>query len=137
MSSCVNARRWLPTVALLSGTFLGACYYHVKATLLDPGTRRPSTCVAAITVFEAPTDVSAAYSGVARISLWSPPDGKVTPESDILALRKKAAELGANGLILGYRREKLQPEGHRSIAIYIPSDSARVRIACAPAARSS
>jgi hypothetical protein len=130
MNSCAIARGWLRAAALLSGVFLGACDYHVKATLLDPRTRRPPTCVAAISVFEAPAEVNAAYSGVARISLWAPPDAKVTPESDILALRKKAAELGANGLILGYRREQLHPKGQSSIAIYIPSDSARVRMAC-------
>lgn len=124
------------TPVLVVVSLLAACYVHTKATLIEPVVRRPATCVAAVTVFEQPGDVGRPYVGVARISAWAPADARVDPEDEQLAERKKAAELGANGLILGHRRDVMEGRGSSVTAIFIPADSAAAANACVAAANS-
>jgi hypothetical protein len=45
--------------------------------------------------------------------------------------RKKAAEIGATGLLLAQAPDQHQASGAHSIAIFAPGDSARVARACA------
>jgi hypothetical protein len=55
-----------------------------------------------------------------------------TPPGEQLAERKKAAEFGANALILGHRLDQPQPAGQKAVAIFIPADSARAAGMCQP-----
>jgi hypothetical protein len=52
-------------------------------------------------------DATAEQLEVARIWVWQPADMAPTPSGEQLAERKKAAQFGANGLILGLARIRL------------------------------
>jgi hypothetical protein len=121
----------------VSGTAVVAgCYVHTRAHMIAPVIERPALCPAAITFFDAPSDLRAPYVEIARLSVWWPADMIAHVSTVETAVRKKAAELGANGLIRGrlVGSDTVQPryEGDvAGVAIFLPGDSARAVAACA------
>ena len=105
-----------------------ACYIHTRAEMIDPVIARPSLCVEAVDLFDAPSAVSEPYVEVARLSVWWPPDMVARTRNVEEAVRSKAAKLGANGLIRGrlIGSDSIQPryEGDvAGVAIFLPRDS--------------
>ncbi|MGH7519277.1 MAG: hypothetical protein ACREOC_17735 [Gemmatimonadales bacterium] len=115
---------------------------HVEATRLSPDRRDRPTCAAAVTIYTAEGGVGRPYRTIAYLNASG--GGVWTSEEDmVLTLRDQAAELGANGLILGQVYEPgavvkvaaelfgpgVDREG-TAAAIYIAEDSARTRAAC-------
>ncbi|MGH7531006.1 MAG: hypothetical protein ACREMN_11540 [Gemmatimonadales bacterium] len=113
-----------------------------KATILDPTVRAQAVCPDAVVVFTSADKVGKPYTEVALLN--SSGDTDMTSESGMInSQRKKAASLGANGLILSETRDAgtgakvaqalLGTSANRkgkAVAIYIPDDTARVRQAC-------
>jgi len=113
-----------------------------NAMVLNPSLRLAPACPEGVQVFTDSSKVGKPYTEVAVLS--SSGDNDLTTESGMLnSQRKKAAELGANGIILGAMKDastgaqvaqallgtSANRKG-RAVAIYIPSDSARVAAAC-------
>jgi hypothetical protein len=120
---------------------LVACV-STNAAVLDPTVRYQKVCPDAVQVFTTAERVPGAYREVALLN--SKGESSWTDERQMMdSQRRKAAQLGANGIILGETREPnagtkiigslfgsgAERKG-RGIAIYIPADSLRVRLAC-------
>ena len=120
---------------------LAACV-ATNAALLDPTLKLAPICPDGVEVFTDSSKVGKPYREVAVLA--SKGDNDFTTESGMIeSQRKKAAELGANGLILGQMKDastgaqiaqaffgtSANRKG-QAVAIYIPSDSARVTKAC-------
>lgn len=116
---------------------------HVDTTWVEPDAgERPATCAAAMRMYTAEGGVGRPYRTIAFLNA-SGESGWTSEEEMVLALRDLAAELGANGLILGAVREpglglKVVGEilglgAYRegvAAAIDIPEDSVRTRSRC-------
>jgi hypothetical protein len=115
---------------------------HTNASVLDPTLTYRKTCPNAVQVFTTAERVPSAYREVALLN--SKGESSWTDEKGMLeSQRRKAAEVGANGLILGETREPnagtkiigslfgtgAERKG-RAIAIWIPEDSERTREIC-------
>jgi hypothetical protein len=121
----------------------GAACVSTKATMLDPTLHAQAICPDAVIVFTDAEKVGKPYKEIALLN--SSGDTDLTSEAGMInSQRKKAAALGANGLILGQVKDAstgakvaqalLGTSANRkgqAIAIYIPEDTARVRQACA------
>jgi hypothetical protein len=107
-----------------------ACYLHTTARRLERA-RRPPTCATAIRVVNSRDEVRTSYIEVARLSQWWPAD-MTSPGPDYLAeaLRNKAAELGATGLILQPGWDAIPPKREAALAIFVPAESAHVAERC-------
>lgn len=132
-------------VRLLAVLALAGCV-STNAALLDSTLKlTPLACPEAVQVFTDSSKVGKPYSEVALLS--SSGDNDMTSESGMIkSQQKKAAQLGANGIILGQMKDastgaqvaqaflgtSANRKG-RAIAIYIPSDTARVAAACSAA----
>ena len=126
-------------IILLAG--LAACV-STNAALLDPSLKLAPVCPDGVAIFTDSSKVGRPYTEVAVLN--SRGDDAFTSESAMLnSQRKKAAALGANGIILGQMRDAstgakiaqafLGTSANRkgnAIVIYIPSDSVRVAAAC-------
>ena len=103
---------------------LTGCGVHIRTQLLDRAFHRPAVCPDAVTVFQDSSNVSKTHIVVAR--LVPPPGGaeyRPTPEDVVEAQRKKAAVLGANGLLV---QQGVRHGGglyDDALAIFIPEDS--------------
>jgi len=129
-------------LVILAWPLLAACV-STKATVLNPTTQLTPICPDGVQVFTTPDKVGKQYTEVALLD--SKGDTDLTSESGMInSQRKKAAEVGANGVILGGVKDAstgakvaqafLGTSANRkgkAIAITIPDDSARVRQACA------
>ena len=103
---------------------------HAHARILNRAFPRAGMCPAAVALFDAPSDVGRPYVEVAQISPSRDGSREPTPEAVDEAERNKAAELGANGVILNHiagSREVLYDD---ALAIFIPADSARASAEC-------
>lgn len=110
--------------------------------LLDPSLRLNRICHEGVAIFRTPDDVSSPYKEVALLD--SRGDSDFTSVSGMItSQRKKAAEAGANGIIIGESKDPTTAQKVASallftsadrkgsaVAIYIPADSTRVRTAC-------
>lgn len=141
-----------PVIALLS-----ACRsVSTNSTLIDPTSHLVRTCPAAVKLFTTPDRVQQPYRDVALLS--SSGQTSYSSESDMIkSMREKAAEVGANGIILngidepsamakiaglaaqvaadatGQIAQISAERTGRAMAVYIPSDSTRTIAACADA----
>ena len=122
--------------------FLGACYVHTRAHMVQPIVRRARLCPAAVTLFDTPDDITVPYSEIARLEVWWVPDATLPNVQKVeMAERSKAAKLGANGIIRGRligNTESFPPRYENNLsgtAIFIPSDSARAARTCVPVGR--
>jgi len=126
----------------ISGTVLtamvGACVPVVRVKLADRSLPRASLCPEAVVVFTSPEEVGKQYVEVAQLST-APPGGDFVPSREQVhrAERKKAGQLGANGIILRQAlggRELLYDD---AVAIFIPEDSAGAAKLCAGRGRTA
>ena len=130
-------------VLLTVGAVLSTACVYTGATVLDSSAQHPAICPEAVRLFTGADKVPGEYGEVAVLT--SKGDVDLTSEEGMVkSQRKKAAKLGANGLILGDQKDpstgakiakavlgtSANRKG-RATAIYIPGDSARVREACA------
>ncbi len=119
---------------LVVAALLAAGCATTHATMLDPSSPRPArVCPAGVQLFTDQSKVGKPYTELAILT-WENDDPTSGIESMIKSQRKKAGDLGANGLILG---ESAQLQGRPgafvskpAVAIFIPSDTARCRAAC-------
>ena len=116
---------------------------QTQVTRLHPEQSYPKICPEGVALFTSADKVGQPYVEVAVLS--STGDQNYTSQAGMYnSQRKKAAEIGANGIVLGQTREAGTgavvaqaligtPANRRgqATAIYIASDSARVRTACA------
>jgi hypothetical protein len=119
---------------LTAGTTLltSGCYLHTYVKPLPTYISRAPTCAEAVAIFANAGDVRGAYEPVAEISIWHPADMRSpSPTFEQTAQRKRAAALGANGLILGHPIDQHQSFDAKTVAIFIRADSARARTVCA------
>jgi len=131
------------TVAI--GFLLGSIACGVKSTTTDmnPRVSRNPTCENGVALFDGRADVNSNYQELAWIevegnSVWTT-DNQMRDK-----MKKRAAEVGANGLIanpvqqnkvgvnvigeaVGARTATARASG---LAIWIPADAARSRLAC-------
>jgi hypothetical protein len=136
---------------------VSACHYvSTDTSLIDPNLRLAKTCPAAIMLYTVPSRVQPPYREVALLS--SVGKTSYSSESDMIkSMREKAAEVGANGIILDDIDEpsamakiagqvaqigadaagqittiSAERKG-RAMAIYTPGDSAQTIATCAKA----
>jgi hypothetical protein len=138
------------TVLLLPlGAWLTSACVYTGATMLNATATRSAICPEAVQLFTGADKVSGEYEEVAVLT--SRGDADLTSEEGMVkSQRKKAAKLGANGIILGDPKDPstgarvahallgtAAARKGKAVAIYIPGDSTRVRDACAstPAAK--
>lgn len=120
---------------------LSACV-QTNASLMDTSVRMARTCPAAVKLFSSPSKVPSEYTEIALLNASG--SSMYTNESNMTgSMRKKAAELGANGIIMGNIDEPsagakvaaavfgthTERKG-KAVAIHIAADSARVQQAC-------
>lgn len=128
-----------PLIMLL---LLAGCV-NTQATLLDQTLHPAPICPEAVKLYLDSSRVGAPYTEVAFLT--SSGDNNFTSENGMYnSQRQKAASLGANGIIMGQVKEASTgaqiasaifgtPANRKgkAVAIYVPSDTARVRQACA------
>ena len=131
----------LPPLCAFSAVVLGACV-STNAALIDPTVHLVRTCPSAIRLYTTPDRVGHPYREVAILnakgeSNWS------NEEDMIESMRDKAAEVGANGIILSgidepsaltkvigqVAKTGSQRKG-KALAIYVASDSATTATVC-------
>jgi hypothetical protein len=141
MSSYLGTARRLALCASMMVP-LTACYVHTRARMIAPVINRPSLCPGAVKLFDGPDHLRQPYVEVASLSVWWPADMVAHARTVESAGQRKAAKLGANGLIRGriVGSDSVQPRYERDVAgvaIFLPEDTARVADACAatPAAK--
>ena len=121
---------------------LGTACVHTNAAVLDVTQKFAPLCPDGVKVFSDTSKVGKAYQEVALLNSKGE-SGSTSEQGMINSQRKKAAELGANGIVLGGFQEPkagtkivgalLGTGAERkgsALAIYIPADSARVKTAC-------
>jgi len=129
---------------LVSGaTVVAVACVTTHITRLHPEMTYPKICPEGVAIFTSAEKADTPYVEVAVLS--STGSQNYTNQAQMYeSQRKKAAEAGANGLILGETREASTgavvanaligtpaDRRGRAVAIYIERDSARVRQACA------
>jgi hypothetical protein len=129
------------SIGVLVGS--AACGVKTKTTDINPVLSRQPTCENAIEIYEGRSDVPSSYSELAWIeatgnSVWT------TDNQMRDVMKKRAAEVGANGLIanpvqqnragvnvigeaVGARTATARASG---LAIWMPDGTARTRLAC-------
>ncbi len=113
-----------------------------NATVLDPTLKLARSCPDGVRLFTTPARVPSTYREVALLnskgeSNWS------NEEQMMESMRRKAAELGANGIILenidepsaltkviGHVAKTGTQRKGKAVAIYIPSDSVSTATVC-------
>jgi hypothetical protein len=115
---------------------------HTNAAVLDPSALYQKTCPDAVVVYTSPERVGKPYKEVALLNSKGQA-GSTSEEGMVKSQRKKAAQLGANGLILtGIDEPKpgtkiigailgtgAERKG-KAMAIYVPDDSAKTAATC-------
>lgn len=127
-------------------TVLTACV-STNATLLDTSVQPAKLCPAAVKVYLVESDVPPGYTKVALLK--SKGDDDFTSESGMVnSQRKKAASLGANGIILGVQKDAStgakiasaflgtsQNRKGEAVAILVPADTASAHQRCQAAVK--
>ena len=130
-------------ILVAAGITLTAACVKTSATVLNPSAQHAPICPEGVQLFTSIDKVGKEFHEVAVLT--SKGDGDWTSEEGMAnSQRKKAAKLGANGVILGDQKDPstgakiakafLGTSANRkgqSVAIYIPADSVRVQQACA------
>jgi hypothetical protein len=109
-----------------------------RDSVVDTSVRRDAVCREAVVLYSSASEVRAPFQAIAVID-FSEKDRMMNEAVLMDLVRRKAASMGASGVILpdmpefGVYETVVQPlteRGHRSIAVYVPEDSARVRVTC-------
>lgn len=138
-----SRRTW--TIGLSVGCslpLLVAACTQTNAALMDNSVHLARTCPDAVRIYSSPARVGAEYQEVALLnstglSNWTTESGMMT------SMRKKAAEVGATGIIMGNIDEAgagakvaaqvlgtyTERKG-KSVAIYVAADENRIRTVC-------
>lgn len=118
---------------------------RTNAALVDNSVKLAPSCADGVKIYSTPSAVGSEYKEVALLN--STANTGFTSESGMLkSMRKKAAAIGANGIIMGGINEPsagakiagaifgtgAERKG-KSVAIFVVSDTARVRAFCANA----
>jgi hypothetical protein len=130
--------------AAAAAVLLCACV-STNASLIDPSVRLARTCPDGVKLYTTPDRVGQPYREIAVLnakgeSNWSDEDDMIE------SMRDKAAEVGANGIILSgidepsaltkvigqVAKTGSQRKG-KALAIYVPSDSTNTATTCANA----
>jgi hypothetical protein len=134
-----------PLAGILAAAVLLAACVRTNAALIDPSVHLARTCPTAIKLFTTPDRVGASYREVAVLNAKG--ESNWSDEGDMIdSMRDKAAELGANAIILSgidepsaltkvigeVAKTGSQRKG-KALAIYVPSDSTRTATVCADA----
>jgi hypothetical protein len=133
--------RW--TYLMVAAPLLTGACVSTNAALMNPTVKLAPVCPNGVALFTSPDKVGKAYTEVAILNAKGE-SGWTSEEGMYNSMRKKAAGLGANGVILNDIKEAgagakvagaifgtgTERKGS-SIAISVPGDSARVREACA------
>jgi hypothetical protein len=132
-------------VLLTLGVSLTSACVYTGATMLNTTAAHPAICANGVRLFTGAEKVPSEYEEIAVLT--SKGDADLTSEEGMVkSQRKKAAKLGANGIILGDQKDPstgariadalfgtgANRKG-KATAIYIPGDSTRVRDACTAA----
>lgn len=119
-----------------------ACYVSTNATLIDRSVRLARLCPDAVKLYTSPDRIQGSYREVAILNSLG--ETETSNERELIeSMRKKAASVGANGIILGSIDEPnaitkvagavakvtLDRRGH-AMAIFVPADSIRSVTAC-------
>ena len=113
-----------------------------NATVLDPTIKLAATCADAVRLFTTPSRVTSPYREVAL--LHSKGESDWSSEAQMMeSMRKKAAQYGANGIILdnidepsalskviGHVAKTGTQRKGKALAIYIPADSTSSATIC-------
>lgn len=138
----MRRRDLLPTLAV--STVAIACV-STNAALMDTSIQLARTCPEAVKIFSTPATVPGSYTEIALLNSTGS-TGFTNEQQMIASMRTKAAEVGANGLIMGNIDEPgagakvaaavfgtgTERKG-KSVAIFITADTARSNAACAAA----
>jgi hypothetical protein len=131
-----------PGVLAASAVLVCACV-RTNAALIDPSVHLAQTCKTAIKLFTTPDRVGQPYREVAVLNAKG--ESNWSDEGDMIeSMREKAAEVGANGIILNgidepsaltkvigeVAKTGSQRKG-KAVAIYVASDSTNTRTVCA------
>lgn len=134
----------LSRLSILGAALVCACV-STNASLIDPTVHLAETCPSAIKLYTTPDRVGQPYREVAVLNAKG--ESNFSDEGDMVeSMRKKAAEVGANGIIMGGIDEPSaltkvigqvantgsQRKG-KALAIYVPSDSTTTATVCAAA----
>jgi hypothetical protein len=129
-------------IFLVAAALLTACV-STNAALIDPSVQLARTCPAAIKLYTTPDRVGKPYREVAVLNAKG--ESNWSDEGDMInSMRDKAAEVGANGIILNKIDEpsaltkvigQVAKTGSQrkgaALAIYVPSDSVSSVTVCA------
>lgn len=121
---------------------LSACV-RTNAALMDNSVKLARTCPEAVKLYSSPAKVGAEYTEIALLNSTGA-NGWTSEEGMMKSMRQKAADVGANGVIMDRIDEPgagakvaaavfgvgTERKG-KSVAIHVPSDSARVQKVCA------
>jgi hypothetical protein len=122
-------------------TVFAACT-QTNAALMDNSVHLARTCPDGVKIYTSPAKVGTTYTEVALLN--SAGNTGFTTESGMMkSMRKKAAEVGANGIIMSEIAEPgagakvagaflgtgTERKG-KSVAIFVPEDTGRVRRVC-------
>jgi hypothetical protein len=136
----------LSAVCVFSVALLCACV-STNAALIDPTVHLARTCPSAIKLYTTPDRVGRPYREVALLNAKG--ESNWSDEGDMIeSMRDKAADVGANGIILSRIDEPSaltkvigqvaktgsQRKGN-ALAIYVPSDSTSTATVCARVAK--
>jgi len=125
----------------MAATVFAGCT-RTNAALIDNSVHLARTCPDGVKLYTSPDKVGETYTEVALLN--SAGSTGFTTESGMMkSMRKKAADVGANGIIMGGIDEPsagakvagaflgtgTERQG-KSVAIFVPGDTARVRRAC-------
>jgi hypothetical protein len=132
-----------PALSVLAGVILVSACVRTNAALIDPSVQLARTCAEAVKLFTTPDRVSQPYREIAVLNAKG--ESNWSDEGDMIqSMREKAAEVGANGIILSKIDEPSaltkvigqvaktgsQRKGN-ALAIYVPSDSTNTATVCA------
>ncbi len=144
----------MKTILVLATTVVaaGCASVSTNATLMDPSLHLARICPAAVKLYTDRDRVKTEYREVALLN--SSGLTRYSDEDELMeSMRKKAASIGANGIILSGISEPsaatkvaaevsnvvtkgggISPERKgRALAIFVPSDSSNAAVACASA----
>ena len=130
--------------AVVTALFTGACT-RTNAALIDNSIHLAPTCPDAVKLYTSPESVGGPYREVALLNATGS-TGWTSEAGMVKSMRKKAASVGANGIIMGNIAEpgagakvaaaifgaSAERKG-KSVAIFVASDTTRVRGVCAQA----
>jgi hypothetical protein len=131
-----------PLLSLLAAVLLSACV-STNAALIDPSVSLARTCKSAIKLYTTPDRVGKPYREIAVLNAKG--ESNWSDEGDMIeSMRGKAADVGANGIILNKIDEpsaltkvigQVAKTGSQrkgaALAIYVPSDSTSTASVCA------